>query len=52
MRRTSISLAVAGLLAGAGAAHAASGTVTDRRGDFPDIIELRYGSASPAAACA
>ena len=34
--------AVAALLAGGGVAHAASGSLTDPQGDFPDIVKLSY----------
>jgi hypothetical protein len=38
--------AVAALLAGGGVAHAASGSLTDPTGDFPDIVKLSYTNGS------
>ena len=39
-------LAVAVLLAGGGVATAATGSLTDPRGDFPDIVKLSYSNAA------
>jgi hypothetical protein len=39
-------LAVAGLLAGGGVATAATGSLTDPEGDFPDIVKLSYNNGS------
>jgi hypothetical protein len=39
-------LAVAALLAGGGVATAATGSLTDPKGDFPDIVKLSYSNGS------
>jgi hypothetical protein len=46
MLRTTAGLAVAALLAGGGVASAATGSLTDPEGDFPDIVKLSYGNGS------
>lgn len=47
MLRTASSLAVAAsVLALAATAHADSGSLTDPKGDFPDIVKLRYDNAA------
>lgn len=40
------SLAIAVLLAGGGVATAATGSLTDPKGDFPDIVKLSYRNDS------
>jgi hypothetical protein len=40
------SLAIAALLAGGGVAHAASGSLTDAKGDYPDVVKLSYANAA------
>jgi hypothetical protein len=42
MFRKTAGIVVAVLLAGAGVAHAAGGSLTDPKGDFPDIVKLTY----------
>ena len=44
MFHKSAGLAVAVLLAGGGIATAATGSLTDPEGDFPDIVKLSYGN--------
>jgi hypothetical protein len=44
-RKTAL-VAVATLLAGGGVAAAATGSLTDPKGDFPDIVKLSYGNGS------
>jgi hypothetical protein len=39
-------VAVAALLAGGGVASAATGSLTDPKGDFPDIVKLSYSNGS------
>jgi hypothetical protein len=39
-------VAVAALLAGSGVANAATGSLTDPKGDFPDIVKLSYSNGS------
>ena len=39
-------IAVAVLLAGGGVANAATGSLTDPKGDFPDIVKLSYSNGS------
>jgi hypothetical protein len=44
--RKTIGVAVAALLAGGGVASAATGSLTDPKGDFPDIVKLSYSNGS------
>jgi hypothetical protein len=46
MFRKTAGFAVAALLAGGGVANAATGSLTDPKGDFPDIVKLSYGNGS------
>ena len=46
MFRTTAGLVVAALLAGGGVANAATGSLTDPKGDYPDIVELSYDNGS------
>jgi hypothetical protein len=46
MFRKTAGLAVAALLAGGGVATASTGSLTDPKGDFPDIVKLSYGNGS------
>jgi len=46
MVRKTACIAVAALFAGGGAANAATGSLTDPEGDFPDIVKLSYGNGS------
>lgn len=46
MFRKTAGLAVAALLAGGGVASAATGSLTDPKGDFPDIVKLSYRNDS------
>jgi hypothetical protein len=39
-------IAVAALLAGGGVANAATGSLADPKGDFPDIVKLSYSNGS------
>lgn len=45
-RKTAGVVVVATLLAGGGVAHAATGSLTDPKGDFPDIVKLSYDNGA------
>jgi hypothetical protein len=44
--RKTAGVAVAALLAGGGVASAATGSLTDPKGDFPDIVKLSYSNGA------
>jgi hypothetical protein len=44
--RKTAGVVVAALLAGGGVANAATGSLTDPKGDFPDIVKLSYDNGS------
>jgi hypothetical protein len=46
MFRNTAGVVVAVLLAGGGVANAATGSVTDPKGDYPDIVKLSYNNGS------
>lgn len=46
MFRKMAGVVVAALLAGGGVANAATGSLTDPKGDFPDIVKLSYDNGS------
>jgi hypothetical protein len=46
MFRKTMGAAVAVLLAGGGVATAATGSLTDAKGDYPDIVKLSYGNGA------
>jgi hypothetical protein len=46
MFRTTAGVVVAALMAGGGVANAATGSLTDPKGDYPDIVKLSYGNGS------
>jgi hypothetical protein len=46
MFRKTAGVMVAALLAGGGVANAATGSLTDPKGDFPDIVKLSYDNGS------
>jgi hypothetical protein len=46
MFRKTAGVVVAALLAGGGVANAATGSLTDPKGDYPDIVKLSYSNGS------